>query len=747
VRDHPQTIPTTQASPSSATQTQHVTRGLLFSSRAWMTVVLVGALGGLVACPQAPQVRQPVTTVVSSGNTGSNPGNSSSGGLSTLAVGDDGGPASAGCLRTADQLNKEPGWKTQGVPAYCGRARVLFPEPTDTTVVNDSEDYSGERGTDKVLTRALNVGEIRKPGIVVPIYVNTVVPNASTEAGVIKAIQNGILSEETILEMAVYDIDNTFKDQKDLPRWKCNGKDMKYTFKPEVDKVKFNDYWLENKSINPGSFEKSDLEGMNNKWTLYTEIPEKEIEKKYGLDWKKKYERKEALKIPTRWLRFPTEANTYAKNELKIYLDTAAQNQGKTCPNSTEETKVWSAEVDWVSLSFKATAPAFFVHGINTDDLGASMSTFQNMSDEFRAANIPTSWPPISMPQRDVIPQLDRNYFCEDYDYFKTRKINAARILGEIAVTKAQTGPNKEDRTPNPNSGISSLGSTRVNLLGHSKGGLDIMTMISEYSESKKEESQVWLPQLASYRAMGQSVPATGAPASFSFENWRSNLARKISIESYISFNSPHGGSLLSDFSLNRTKGINVLSYKDKAKYTDNPLINPFFNFVGGDYSCELTAVRAFDESKRLKTENMSKIPILHVSTNIRYEDTITPLNPTTGTVQTEGLEPLWRMAGAGVTIETKSKTYSYPGDIEPLVFRPQNIPNLKRLKFNSNETVVAVWGHQALNTIFGDHFKMYFDVPNQAHTGAVSKGFVAKVLTPELLNPNTRAISWRVKP
>ena len=133
-----------------------------------------------------------------------------------------------------------------------------------------------------------------------------------------------------------------------------------------------------------------------------------------------------SFEIPIEWVKFPSRgsggaAPTPAENDIQINIDEAS--------GSAEN---WCMSVDWVQLQFKAIAPILLVHGTNANS---------------------TSWDP------------DFTAFFGDSGAPWTNDINLTpngSILGN--------GVELSNRVRQLAAGF---GAKKVNLIGHSKGGLD----------------------------------------------------------------------------------------------------------------------------------------------------------------------------------------------------------------------------------------------------------------------------------
>jgi pimeloyl-ACP methyl ester carboxylesterase len=130
-----------------------------------------------------------------------------------------------------------------------------------------------------------------------------------------------------------------------------------------------------------------------------------------------------AFNIPLEWLNFPTDPGdggriTPAKNTVRIDIDTA---------NSDE---YWCMAIDWAALSIEVPRPVFMAHGILSDGSTWSMWTAK-LAD-------------LGIPSATI-----------DNGKLDSIQNNARRISDRVNTLRQRWGVNK------------------VNILAHSKGGLD----------------------------------------------------------------------------------------------------------------------------------------------------------------------------------------------------------------------------------------------------------------------------------
>ncbi len=140
------------------------------------------------------------------------------------------------------------------------------------------------------------------------------------------------------------------------------------------------------------------------------------------------------FQVPIEWVNFraPGEGTTPGQNEIRIDIDTA---------NSEE---VWCTAIDWTALTFSAVRPVVMAHGILSDN---------SVWRDVWVSNLQASGVPVS---NDINPSMGN---------LDSIQSNAGKIGGAVAKAKRRWGVDK------------------VNLVTHSKGGLDSR----HYVESAKD--------------------------------------------------------------------------------------------------------------------------------------------------------------------------------------------------------------------------------------------------------------------
>lgn len=132
-------------------------------------------------------------------------------------------------------------------------------------------------------------------------------------------VQNGIVSTNAILQIAVWDVDEGFPGDPDRPEVEA-----------EVDIVTVN-------AKDGCRLDSKPLTGANNTWSVWS------------------------VKVPIECLKFPVTGTLDTPpipvhNEIRIDIDTA---------NADIGVENWAVQVDWGAISFQAARPVAFIHGNN----------------------------------------------------------------------------------------------------------------------------------------------------------------------------------------------------------------------------------------------------------------------------------------------------------------------------------------------------------------------------------------------
>jgi len=148
--------------------------------------------------------------------------------------------------------------------------------------------------------------------------------------------------------------------------------------------------------------------------------------------------------IPIEWLKFPTKgingnAPTPEKNEIRIDIDTG--NNG---------TRVWAVEIDWAELAFEAMPPVILIHG-NSSDAGF--------------------W--------------DRQEFTQ---ILGNMKIPYDNTINLPTTTVANNGITLKNEILSVANG---MGVQNIQLIAHSKGGLDTREFLSTHYPALKQNNQL----------------------------------------------------------------------------------------------------------------------------------------------------------------------------------------------------------------------------------------------------------------
>jgi hypothetical protein len=306
------------------------------------------------------------------------------------------------------------------------------------------------------------------------------------------------------------------------------------------------------------------------------------------------------------------------------------------------------------------------------------------------------------------------------------------QIQSEVANTKQYGNYESGSRVdiPDASGGVSALGSSRVRFLAHSKGGLDSMTLISDIASL--ESGEIWLRKRSGFRMMGKEHGRD-----YFYKNFEGSLSRQIQVESYLSINSPHGGSPLSDLALEIRKKFAEKTSANKFGWWKAGIGSNILNNFAGDFQCELELKRTIEDSGRLRKDSILAIPIAHISTVLDHNEV--KYNPQLN-IQRE-------VVGAKVNIKTNlgPSDYDKATEIRDISTIPL-FPSPVTIIMNKNETVVPRWSHSMLNTLYKEHFKMVTNLPNQEHTDAAKGTRLSSELIPRLLG-SVDSWNWRLKP
>ncbi|MBK8903102.1 MAG: alpha/beta hydrolase [Anaerolineaceae bacterium] len=265
-------------------------------------------------------------------------------------------------------------------------------------------------------------------------------------------IDNGIISEKVQLQLVVWDVDEDYSGTE-IAR--------------EIDRVYVNGNYIGN------------LSGANDTWS----VTSFDIDVRYL-----------KFAIPTcreygeiggqQYLSECSSPPTPVLNEIRIDIDTA---------NSDDE--YWAVEVDWANLSFEAARPILFVHGKGGSPDSSEPCNSTNLSGGC------TYWD-----------AYDGEYF------FNFRgKISSAGFLTAITENFLWGEDSIAENAKRLESIVQDLkdryGVERINLVGHSKGGLDSRGYVSNSSLNDDDDIAVLItlasPHHGSYLAdLGTKLPA-----------------------------------------------------------------------------------------------------------------------------------------------------------------------------------------------------------------------------------------------
>jgi hypothetical protein len=450
------------------------------------------------------------------------------------------------CPFTTAEMNAE--WFTQNVPDYCGRSRNLFPEPAPTTIVVDHGKFM-----DRPVFK--DEGMIR-----IPIDVRYVIPDIINHPGdkgkKTAAIANGYLSRTATLAIAYSDIDNA------APIIKCGAEWIKVA--AEKNKIFFNGKPVFTTPTLSKKF--TYLEGAHGEWTVHGNVDDFRKSKRGN----RKPRLEAPLIIKTEDINFPQTEEEASNGSILNYLtiEVDVDNKDKKC------SKIWSTEVDWAALSFKAADPIHFVHGINPGNgENPAINYWNAFYGETNKRGIPAIWPPIFMTQDRFFPN-ER----PDCDEVNPRYKTISRHVGELEIFF-------KERLPN-------YGTNRINIIAHSKGGLDSREFIDKMIDPEKSNKRK------------EAVMRFGINfASMSrIQGGFHQISRRLVVNSYFTLNTPFLGSPLGDWQIqgqNDGFGLDVT-------------LSIIHSQTAGDFSCDLSVARASkytQESYNNREKGMELLP------------------------------------------------------------------------------------------------------------------------------------------
>ena len=202
--------------------------------------------------------------------------------------------------------------------------------------------------------------------------------------------------------------------------------------------------------------------------------------------------------IPIDWVNFPSDPGdggtpTPADNVVQIDIDTA----------NTE--LVWCTSIDWAAIHVDAPRPVVFVHGILSSHQAWTKSNF-NWVDKLTSLGIP-NLNPLDMGNLDSIQN------------------NAAKIAPVVEQAKQRFGVNK------------------INLVCHSKGGLDSRQFV-ENNDSVERVIQLGTPNAGSPLAdlaQGILVDTIGLPATALIDVLATPAGYQLTTVYMALYNATHG--------------------------------------------------------------------------------------------------------------------------------------------------------------------------------------------------------------
>jgi hypothetical protein len=239
--------------------------------------------------------------------------------------------------------------------------------------------------------------------------------------------------------------------------------------------------------------------------------------------------------IETSKLKFPSAPGGVATNEIRVKID--VDNETVVLSSGRVGCTVWATEVDWVGIQFKAAAPIVLVHGM--DSTGSSLG---NLKTGFTDRNLLAD-NSINFPIQ--APPSEFSYGCGSEPYNDSIAFNVNHLKTEIPRI------------------IKEYGASSVNLVAHSKGGLDSLGFISSTQGDNEIKVQVGT--------------MSGQP-----------VMHSLDVNSLVTVNTPHKGSILAQYGV-LARHITWLS---AASSSDAALLLGV-KFIEGSWYCDLTPARA----------------------------------------------------------------------------------------------------------------------------------------------------------
>lgn len=285
-------------------------------------------------------------------------------------------------------------------------------------------------------------------------------------------------------------------DENVFPSFDCDGDGIDEIFNSEVDDVYFNDEFV------------GALRGSNGVWQAQT------------------------FELPISELKFPSEPGETAVNTVDVQVDVA--NETVPLSGGGVGCEVWATEIDWASIDYSASAPVVLVHGIRSD--GTAFANFQVALNENYLVN------DASIIMTDLDKPDPAPVACEDIPYNNSIQHNVTQLKTEMERI------------------ASKYGSEEINIVAHSKGGLDSRVFLSTTIDS---------PMMINLGEMGGAT-----------------IQAPLRANSLITLNSPHKGSILADYGVQARQ----LTYPQALSGGINTIAAKSLN---GSYYCDLTTAIA----------------------------------------------------------------------------------------------------------------------------------------------------------
>lgn len=393
----------------------------------------------------------------------------------------------------------------------------------------------------------------------------------------------------------------------------------------------------------------------------------------------------QTFNIDTRKLNFPRTPGETAHNTFTLQVDTGGCEQ-------------WLASVDWVALKFKAAAPVVMVHGILSKG-----SVWDGAKAFFESKGLVAD-DSITLQYNDLDKDAITSPRSCKLSQFNTVTRNSRQLINEFKR-------------------IAQLyGTDELNIIGHSKGGIDSKAAIQKVAKS---HTLVSLGEMN-----GQPVEAP------------------LKFNSLITLNTPHLGAPAADLGVLKVLEDNKLArdgnFKDLIGVSTGLPFHPINSkivrtLLSKDHLCDLTTQRATVLNDKYPID----IPVFATGTEAAAHPNADHSLPAT---DTSDMAP-----GAALAAGTLEKLYRYTGTNRSLTYHRITVSNwfgVKREVFEAdrvdgdwipNDVIVTT------ESAAGSNLPMVINgLEGQNHTRVNRPGPVIDRVTQEAFN-GAYGVKWTV--